>query len=256
MKNILILVALLSIGLTGYGQISTSPGLDLIDYSTPRTFTIGGVTVSGVQSFDNNALRAISGLEIGKEIKVPGDEITKAITNLWKQDLFTDIQISATEIIGDKIFLDIYIQERPRLSKFKFVGVKKGKQETLREEIKLVRGKLITQSLIESTEYKVKKYYTDKGYLNTTVNLVQEVDTLINNSIILTIKVDKGERVKIKEIFIEGNEALSDKKVRRLMKDTKQKRFYNIFKTSKVIGMPKSFLIPSKKLMKKTSNYS
>lgn len=235
MKNILILVALLSIGLTGYGQISTSPGLDLIDYSTPRTFTIGGVTISGVQSFDNNALRAISGLEIGKEIKVPGDEITKAITNLWKQDLFTDIQISATEIIGDKIFLDIYIQERPRLSKFKFVGVKKGKQETLREEIKLVRGKLITQSLIESTEYKVKKYYTDKGYLNTTVNLVQEVDTLINNSIILTIKVDKGERVKIKEIFIEGNEALSDKKVRRLMKDTKQKRFYNIFKTSKLV---------------------
>jgi len=235
MKNFLILVALLSIGLTSYGQISTSPGLELIDYSTPRTYTIGGVTVSGVRSFDNNALRAISGLEIGKEIKVPGEEITRAISNLWKQDLFTDIQISATEIIGDKIFLDIYIQERPRLSKFKFLGVKKGKQETLREEIKLVRGKLITQSLIEGTEYKVKKYYTDKGYLNTKVTLIQDVDTLINNSIILTIKVDKGVRVKIKDIVIEGNEALTDKKIRRAMKDTKQKRFYNIFKTSKLV---------------------
>jgi outer membrane protein insertion porin family len=235
MKYFFIAITLLLASASGFGQISTNAGMEDIDYSSPRTYIIGGVTVSGVKSFDNNALRAISGLEIGKEIKIPSDDITNAISNLWKQDLFTDIEISATEIIGDKIFLDIYIAERPRLSKFRFTGVKKGKQETLREEIKLVRGKLITENLLESTRLKVQKFYTDKGYLNATVKLIEVPDTLIYNSVILTIAVDKGERVKIKELTIEGNEALSDRKIKRLMKDTKEKKFYNLFKTSKLV---------------------
>ncbi len=235
MKYIFIAITLLLASASGFSQISTNAGMDDIDYSSPRTYIIGGVTVSGVKSFDNNALRAISGLEIGKEIKIPSDDITNAISNLWKQDLFTDIEISATEIIGDKIFLDIYIAERPRLSKFRFTGVKKGKQETLREQIKLVRGKLITENLLESTRIKVQKFYTDKGYLNATVKLIEVPDTLIYNSVILTIAVDKGERVKIKELTIKGNEALSDRKIKRLMKETKEKKFYSLFKTSKLV---------------------
>lgn len=235
MKYYFFVIALLLASASGFSQISTNPGLEEIDYSSPRTYIIGGVTVSGVKSFDNNALRAISGLEIGKEIKIPSDDITRAITNLWKQDLFTDIEISATEIIGDKVFLDIYIKERPRLSKFRFTGVKKSKQETLREEIQLVRGKLITENLIETTRYKVQKYYTDKGYLNATVKLIESADTLIFNSVILTIAVDKGERVKIQNLTIKGNEALTDQKIKRTMKDTKEKKFYNLFKTSKLV---------------------
>lgn len=235
MKYYFFVIALLLASASGFSQISTNPGLEEIDYSSPRTYIIGGVTVSGVKSFDNNALRAISGLEIGKEIKIPSDDITRAITNLWKQDLFTDIEISATEIIGDKVFLDIYIKERPRLSKFRFTGVKKSKQETLREEIQLVRGKLITENLIETTRYKVQKYYTDKGYLNATVKLIESADTLIFNSVILTIAVDKGERVKIQNLTVKGNEALTDRKIKRTMKDTKEKKFYNLFKTSKLV---------------------
>lgn len=235
MKYYFFVIALLLASASGFSQISTNPGLEEIDYSSPRTYIIGGVTVSGVKSFDNNALRAISGLEIGKEIKIPSDDITRAITNLWKQDLFTDIEISATEIIGDKVFLDIYIKERPRLSKFRFTGVKKSKQETLREEIQLVRGKLITENLIETTRYKVQKYYTDKGYLNATVKLIESADTLIFNSVILTIAVDKGERVKIQNLTIKGNDALTDRKIKRTMKDTKEKKFYNLFKTSKLV---------------------
>lgn len=235
MKYYFFVIALLLASASGFSQISTNPGLEEIDYSSPRTYIIGGVTVSGVKSFDNNALRAISGLEIGKEIKIPSDDITRAVTNLWKQDLFTDIEISATEIIGDKVFLDIYIKERPRLSKFRFTGVKKSKQETLREEIQLVRGKLITENLIETTRYKVQKYYTDKGYLNATVKLIESADTLIFNSVILTIAVDKGERVKIQNLTVKGNEALTDRKIKRTMKDTKEKKFYNLFKTSKLV---------------------
>lgn len=235
MKYYFIVIALLLTSASGFSQISTNTGMEDIDYSTPRTYIIGGVTVSGVKSFDNNALRAISGLEIGKEIKIPSDDITRAISNLWKQDLFTDIEIAATEIIGDKIFLDIYITERPRLSKFRFTGVKKGKQESLREEIQLVRGKLITENLIDNTRYKVQKYYTDKGYLNAKVKLIEMPDSLIYNSVILTIAVDKGERVKIKELSIQGNKDLSDKKIRKAMKETKQKKFYNLFKTSKLV---------------------
>lgn len=235
MRYFFFVIALLLTSTYGFSQISTNPDLENIDYSTPRTYIIGGVTVSGVKSFDNNALRAISGLEIGKEIKIPSDDITRAITNLWKQDLFTDIEIAATEIIGDKIFLDIYISERPRLSKFRFTGVKKGKQETLREDIQLIRGKLITENLLENTRNKVQKYYTDKGFLNAKVKLIEMPDTLINNSVILTIAVEKGERVKIKELVVEGNSALTDRQIKRTMKDTKQKKFYSLFKTSKLV---------------------
>lgn len=235
MKKSLLFLFLIVASFIIRAQISTNNSLEIIDYSSPRTYIIGGISVSGAKNFDSNALRAIAGLEIGKEIKIPGDQITKAITNLWKQDLFTDIKISAKSVIDDKVFLDIYIQERPRLSKFKFTGVRKGKQETLREEIKLIRGKLITQNLIEQTQKTIESYYIDKGYLNASVNLKQEADTTISNSIMLTIDVDKGERVKIKDIIINGNEALTDRKIRKAMKDTKRQRWYNIFKTSKLV---------------------
>src|SRR5690606_28701746 len=128
----------------------------------PRTFQIGGITISGTKSLDHSALKAIAGLEVGMEIKVPGDEVSNAIKKLWRQELFTDVAIRATKIVGNQIFLDIEIEERPRLSKFRFKGIKKGKQETLRSEVSLIRGKVVTQNLIKNTENKIREYYIDK----------------------------------------------------------------------------------------------
>lgn len=216
-------------------QITIDPALQALDYSSPRTYEIGEISVTGTQNLDHSALKAIAGLQEGQEIMVPSEEIAEAIKNLWEQKLFTDIAISVKEVRGDLIFLNIAVQERPRLSKFRFKGVKKGKQETLREDIRLIRGKVITPNLIDQTRRKVKNYFVDKGYFNTEVEIIEELDSNLSNSSILTINVDKNKRVKIQDIEIKGNEILSDKKIRKALKNTKRKRFIRIFKPSKFI---------------------
>lgn len=229
------LIFILFFSSVAYGQVTIDPALENLDYSAPRSYTIGDITVTGTQNLDHSALKAIAALEIGKEIKIPSDQITDAIKNLWKQQLFTDVKISATSVQGDLIFLNIHVEERPRLSKFKFKGIKKGKQESLREDIKLIRGKVITPNLISNTERIIKNYFVDKGYFNTEVNIIQEKDSVIKNSNIVTIEVKKNERVKIKEIKISGNEELSNKAIKKALKSTKEKRIIRIFKASKFI---------------------
>lgn len=234
-KNILSALLLLVFSLAAHAQVTVDPSLEALDYSSPRTYTIGDISITGTQNLDHSALKAIAALEVGQEVQVPGDQISEAIQNLWSQKLFTDVAISATSVKGDVIFLTINVEERPRLSKFRFKGVKKGKQESLREDIQLIRGSVITPNLISNTKRTIKKYFVDKGYFNTEVEIIEEKDSIIKNSRILTIDIQKNERVKIKDIFIEGNEALTDQQIRKAMKNTKQKKFIRIFKPSKFI---------------------
>ena len=233
MKYLLLFFTLISF--SAFAQISTGDALDNLNYSNPRSFQIGGITISGTESLDHSALKAIAGLEVGKDIMVPGDDISKAIKNLWKQELFTDVSIKATRVVNDQIFLEIQVQERPRLSKFRFRGIKKGKQESLRSEIKLIRGKVVTQNLIKNTENKIRKYFVEKGYYNTKVDIQQEMDTMLRNSVILTISINKNSRVKVQEIIVHGNEKISSKKIKKAMKNTKEKGLLRIFKPSKLI---------------------
>lgn len=248
LKNLIVPIFLLFTQFV-FGQITVDPALETLDYSSPRTYTTGGITVTGTQNLDHSALKAIAGLQEGKEIKIPGDHITNAIKNLWEQQLFTNIEITVSRVQGELVFLNIHVEERPRLSKFKFKGVKKGKQESLRKEIKLIRGKVITPNLISNTKRIVRAYYVDKGYFNTQVDIIEERDTLIKNSTILTIKVKKNERVKIKEILINGNEKMSEKALKKAMKETKERKFIRIFKPSKYIKS--NFKLDKKNLIAK-----
>jgi outer membrane protein insertion porin family len=218
-----------------FSQEQTETRLSKIDYSKPREYEIGGITVTGIQYLDQNVLVNLSGLQVGQTIMVPGDAITNAINKLWKHGLFGDIEISATKIIDNKIFLNIYLKERPRLSKFNFVGVTKSQADDLRDEVKLTRGSQVTDDMISLTSRKVNEFFIKKGYYDVETNIVQTDDTLMPNTVILTINVDKKERIKIHEIVFEGNEVLKKGKLRRAMKETKQKTWYNIFKSSKYI---------------------
>lgn len=223
------------ISMSAYSQISTSDALENLNYSNPRTFQVGGITISGTQSLDHSALRAIAGLEVGEEIQVPGEDISKAIKNLWRQELFTDVSVQAVRVVGDQIFLNIDVTERPRLSKFRFKGIKKSKQESIRSEINLIRGKVVTKNLIKNTENIIRNYFIEKGYYNVDVHISQELDSMLTNSVILTIAIDRNKRVKVAEINIEGNEKISDKKIEKAMKNTKEKGLFRIFKPSKLI---------------------
>ncbi|HKR06939.1 MAG TPA: outer membrane protein assembly factor BamA [Bacteroidia bacterium] len=206
-----------------------------IDYANPKEYTIGGITVSGIRYLDENVLKTLSGLAVGDKIKVPGEKISKAIENLWKQNLLADVKIEYTKIEGDNIFLNIAMTERPRLSKFSFTGVTKSEANKLREKINLVSGKIVNENLIKVTSYEVKEFFTDKGYLNATVKIDVINDSIPANSQTLTINVEKNKKTKIHKINIEGNTVFKDKKLRRQMKDTKQKQWWNVFRSSKFI---------------------
>ncbi len=231
----LIFVFCFTIGTSLKAQITVDPALEALDYSSPRTYEIAEIIVEGTKNLDHSALIAISGLSVGQEISIPGDQISNAISQLWGQELFTDISILATDVKGDLIFLKIKVEERSRLSKFRFRGVRKGKQEGLREKIRLHRGRVITPNLLEKTKNTIREYYVDKGYFNAEVDIELEEDSLLSNSSIVTIVIKQNNRVKIQDISIEGNEVLSDNKIRRAMKETKQKRVFRIFKASKYI---------------------
>ncbi len=235
LKRFLFLITLVLISATTFSQINIGSDLSDIDYLTPKEYEIGGITVTGVQFLDNNMLIMLSGLTVGDKITIPGDKISAAIDKLWEQGLFENIKITASKISGKTIFLDIYLQERPRLSKFKFTGIRKGEADKVREELKLSSGDVVTENLITRSTNTIEKYFNGKGFLNAKANIIQILDTNITNSVILNIDVKKNKRVKIKEIRFHGNELLSDNKLRRSLKETKRKRIWHIFKSSKFI---------------------
>jgi outer membrane protein insertion porin family len=206
-----------------------------LDYAFPQEYEIGGLTVSGTRSTDPNAVKLFSGLQIGDKINVPGERIGQAIRNLWSQKLFSDVRIEAAEIRGRTIFLNIIVIEKPRLSRFKFEGVSKSDGDKLREEVRLVRGQQVNEALTANTRYTIQKYYSDKGYLKARATITEKPDTLLDNGVLLLINVEKGPRVRIADVVFVGNDAIGDDKLRKVMKKTRQKRWYTFFSSSKFI---------------------
>lgn len=234
LKKLFILINIIISVLVTQAQVTIGTDLDL-DYSSPVEYEIGGITVSGTQYLDEAVIVTLSGLSVGEKIKVPGEKISRAVENLWKQGLFADVSIVATRIDGKIIFLEFQLQERPRISKFAFKGVSKSDADKLRESIELAKGKIVTDNLVVTTRNKVKSYYIEKGYLNANVNVTEEVDSSLINSRILRIDVDKGKKVKIKDIKFNGVTALKPRQLKKAMKDTKEKKIYRIFTSSKYL---------------------
>jgi outer membrane protein insertion porin family len=233
------LTCILSLLLWNYnnGKAQTVIGEQEVELNTTVQveYEIGGVVVQGTDYLDKNVIILSSGLAVGDKIFVPGESITKAIKNLWELNLFSDISISAEKVTGKTIFLSINVEERPRLTKFSFKGVKKSDADDIREKIKLNRGKIVTDNLIVTSKNTIKEFYIDNGYLDVDVNVTQTVDTSAQNGVILLFKVDKKKKVKIEKIIFEGNKSLESRKLKRTMKETKEKHWYGIFKASKYI---------------------
>ncbi|WP_114782219.1 outer membrane protein assembly factor BamA [Botryobacter ruber] len=234
-KYVWVLVLLLIAG-TASAQIpNTLQQNNKIDYSLPQQYEIGGITVSGTNYLDPTALISVSGLKVGDKITVPGDEISRAIQKLWEMGVAGDIEVFASRIEGNKIFLNISIKDRPRLSRFNFTGINKSQRDALEKKISLARGKVVTDAVLNSTRNAIRKHFNEKSYLNAKVNITQRPDSVLPNSVVLNIHVDKGDKVKISEITFEGNEAFEDKKLRRQLKKTKEKKPLKIFTSSKFV---------------------
>lgn len=193
-----------------------------IDYLTPKQYEIGGITFSGADHFDHRMILLVAGLQVGDVIKVPGDKLATAIDNLWKQGLFEDIKILVTRIQGDKIFLEIALKGRPKLSKFKFTGVKKNDADKLRDEMKIAVGDVVTENLLTTSKNKILSYYIEKGYTNVEVETELIADTASgkDDRVIIVYNVDRGKQVKIDALTITGNESIKTGKLLRKMKKT------------------------------------
>ena len=205
---------------------------------SPKKFKIGGINFEGAENSDKNVIKLLSGLKEGDEITIPGDKITDGIKALWKQGLFETIDIyeERDRRIGNTIFLVIKVVERPRLSKFKFDGVRKTDADEIRGQIRLLKERVITDYLLGSVKNTVNDHYKNKGFFFNKVEIIQEKDiTTKTPHVILTIKVSKGEKVRIEKVNIIGNTVLSDGQCRRKLKESKAHHWYNPFNSGKYL---------------------
>jgi len=217
------------------GQITDEEYFSIY-YSSPKKYTIADIQISGIRYLDQTVLIQLSGLSVGQIIEVPGETITRAIKNLWQQGLFSDVKITAQKVVGDDIWLDIYLQERPRLSSVNFFGANKSEQDDINEKVLLLKGSQITDNQINNAERTIKNIFLAKGFLNTDVNIVQRDDTTQTNSVILDIYVDKKEKVKVNDVIIHGNEAIKESLLERAMKKTNARKLRNLLKTKKFLN--------------------
>ncbi len=213
--------------------ISDYDSLPVIDYSKTETYVIAGITVSGVSYLDKEVLANLSGFSVGDKITVPGEDITKMLKKYWSQGLFSDVRI-ASRIEGDQIYLDIYLKERPRLSTLSIVGLKKSETKDITDKLKIRNGSQVTEDVLNNIRTIVTKHFTEKGFFNVKIDIVQIPDTTLPNRVKLRLIIDKNERVKISDIVFTGNKEVPAKKLRKAMKKT-HRRDWNIFKGSKYI---------------------
>jgi outer membrane protein insertion porin family len=205
----------------------TSVDPDLLNINSskiPKEYTIRSVTVTGINTLDTGIVQSISGLQAGDKVMLPGGEaFSRAISNLWKQRLFANVQVFITRVEGTNVDVEINVQERPRLASFKFVGATKGQADELQTKIGLAKASIITENMKRNAVEVIKKFFADKGYLNTDVRIEEKADRSLANSRTLTFYVNKGDKVRISDVLFYGNEQVPSTTLKRKLSNTKEK---------------------------------
>ena len=234
-----ILIALITLGSILTPRYTSaqivSDTLPVMNYDNPRDYEIGGIKVLGASYSDDNAIISIAGFQVGDKIRIPGPDIQKAIKALWKLRLFTDVQVVKEKTIGDIVFLEIRVQERPRLSKHSYQGVKKSYHDDLNDEVDkyLLKGGIVTENVKVNASEAIEQFFIGKGFLDARCTVDEIADSSRVNSVRLVFNVDRGPRIKIDDIDFDGNEQVKDRKLRKQLKETKEKG--RIFASSKFI---------------------
>ncbi|MCX7955002.1 MAG: outer membrane protein assembly factor BamA [Bacteroidales bacterium] len=231
-----------------YTQIKND---NFVDYNEQKRYQLGGIKVSGIKYINEDIIINISGLKIGDTIEVPGEKISKAITKIWSQGLFSEVSVKIDRIIDSTIFLEFVIAERPRLSKYSFTGISKSEADDLKEKLKLSRGSQVTDNTIKSAKYIIAKHFKEKGFYNVKVDVQQFPDSSLQNYVELKFIINKNKKYKIADIQFIGENIVNNciydstlksffnlkkyKKIslRKAMKETKVKKWYRIFKVSR-----------------------
>ncbi len=209
---------------------------DVIYSPLPKSYEIAGISVSGVPADEDYLIIGYSGLSIGDKVTIPGDEITAAVKRFWRQGLYSKVEINVEKIAGDQVWLGIELQRQPRMSELKFDGVKNSEKKDLEQKMGMVSGQQLTPNILAQMKKIIQDYYAKKGFKNANVKIDQQPDLSKENQVILTVSVDKNSKVKVHKIYIDGNEMLSDNKIKRTMKKTNEKgNILNLFKQKKFV---------------------
>ncbi len=212
-------------------SMSVDPDLLAIGASkTPHEYTVAGIKITGSKFLDEGLLISVSGITIGDKISIPGgDNFSKAINKLWGQNLFSNIAIYITKISGNDIYLEIDVTERPRLSNFVFKNATKSESDDLKIKTGLIKGRVITENMKQIAEENIKKFYADKGFQGVTVKITEVKDANAANQEVLTFAIDKGAKVRINQISIYGMQAVTENKLKKQLKDTKEMSRFTLY---------------------------
>jgi outer membrane protein insertion porin family len=194
-----------------------------INYKEPKKYRLTSLDITGTQYLDKNIIRSLTGIKVGEMITVPGDEITKCLKNLWKQGLFGNVQIFASKMQGDSIALVIDVVEKPRLNEIIIKGLKKSDKEDIKKKLDVLRGKPITDALKLNVKNTIADQFEEKSYLRPIIDIVEKKDEGLINSSSIIVNVDKGNKVKINEITFNGRVNGELSKMRKTMKDTRER---------------------------------
>ncbi len=200
-----------------------------------KRYEIADITVSGAESYEDFVLIGFSGLAVGDKIEVPGDQITKAIKRFWKQGLFSDVKIVATKIVGNKIWLEIRLKQRPRISELTYQGLKKSEREDIEVKVGIARGSQMTPNIKDRAKTVIAKYFAEKGFHNAKIDVLEKPDVDHPGYVKVLIRVDKQAKTKVGKLYFSGNEALSDNKLNKAMKKTNDNNIINLFRTKKFV---------------------
>ncbi|MBR5610770.1 MAG: BamA/TamA family outer membrane protein [Bacteroidales bacterium] len=227
------LLCLCPLFLLAQGEKSTN-GV-IVNYEKPANYIVGGVDVEGVKYLNKDQIIALTGLKVGQKVKVPSEELTAVVKRVWLQRYFEDVAISIDSLVPtrDTAYFKLTLTERPRVSKWSFLGVKSGERSDLQEKLSLRRGAELSEYGIKTNIGIIKSYYKEKGFQNCEVDVIQERDTVIKNAVRVTFDVKKGEKVKIKLIEFEGVHNVKEGKLVKAMKNTRDMRFRNFFSSKK-----------------------
>ena len=210
--------------------------LPVIEYTMQRkTYEIADIQVTGADSYEDFVLIGFSGLAVGDKIEVPGDQITKSLKRFWKQGLFSDVKFKATKIEGDKIWLEIALVQRPRVSEIVYNGLRKTEQEDIEIKVGIKQGGQMTPDLSDRAKKIITKYLEEKGFYHTEVQVLQFDDLARPGYVKVAVNVNKKEKTRVGQLFITGNQALTHTQINRAMKKTNDNNIINLFRTKKFV---------------------
>lgn len=232
---LVLLMAVASLPMAAQNEQPSSQRPEISYTADHPSYVLGGISIEGGENFDEQLLKSISGLTIGRTYEVPGAEISEAVRRYWRQKMFSNVSISADSIVDGKIYLCIKLTAQPRVASINYSGIKKSEREDLETRLGLKTGSNITPDIVDRAKTIIKRYFEEKGFKNATVEIIQREDVTGENRVLLDININKNEKIKVHRIHISGVDEKYVGKLKRAMKKTREKSLVNIFKSKKFL---------------------